>query len=53
MSLPASAPDSLYEQLVDLPERLVGQFKDQNEVIVEPFSALALALADLWIETEA
>jgi Uma2 family endonuclease len=31
---------------------VIGQFKDQDEVKVEPFSALTLALADLWIESE-
>jgi Uma2 family endonuclease len=31
---------------------VIGQFRDQDEVIVEPFSAFTLALADLWIEVE-
>jgi Uma2 family endonuclease len=31
---------------------VIGQFKDQDEAIVEPFAALTLALADLWVEVE-
>jgi hypothetical protein len=31
---------------------VIGQFKDADEVAVEPFGVLTLALADLWIENE-
>ncbi len=29
---------------------VIGQFKDQEQVSIEPFTAISLALADLWIE---
>jgi len=31
---------------------VIGQFKDEEQVSVEPFTAITLALADLWIEVE-
>jgi hypothetical protein len=31
---------------------VIGQFKDQAEAIAEPFAALTLALAGLWVEIE-
>ncbi len=29
---------------------VIGQFKDQEQVSVQPFTAISLALADLWVE---
>jgi|SRR5680860_148120 len=31
---------------------VIGQFKDQEQVSIEPFTATTLALGDLWIEVE-
>jgi Uma2 family endonuclease len=31
---------------------VIGQFKDADEAAVAPFTALTLALADLWVESE-
>ncbi len=31
---------------------VIGQHKDQDQVAIEPFNALSLALADLWVEVE-
>jgi hypothetical protein len=31
---------------------VTGQFKDEDQVSVEPFDVLKLALADLWVEVE-
>jgi hypothetical protein len=38
--------------LRDAQRTVIGQFKDQDQVNIKPFSALTLALADLWVESQ-